>query len=45
MIFHENHLPADDSHEISCLIKAANLKLYSLLQISGSALIYGPYHA
>ena len=20
MIFHENHLPADDSHEISCLI-------------------------
>ena len=33
MIFHENHLPADDSHEISSLIcffeKAANLKLSS----------------
>ena len=33
MIFHENRLPADDSHEISCLIcyfeKAAKLKLSS----------------
>ena len=33
MIFHENHLPADNSHEISCLIhffeKAANFKLSS----------------
>ena len=33
MIFHENCLPADNSHKISCLIvifeKAANLKLSS----------------
>ena len=34
MIFHENRLPADDSHEISCLIcvflkKQQNLKLSS----------------
>ena len=33
MMFHENRLPADDSHEISCLIcyfeKAANLKMSS----------------
>ena len=33
MIFHENRLPADDSHEISCLIvifeKLQNLKLSS----------------
>ena len=33
MIFHENCLPADDSHEISCLIcffeKRQNLKLSS----------------
>ena len=32
-MFHENRLPADDSHEISCLIcyfeKAANLKMSS----------------
>ena len=41
MIFHENRLSADDSHERACLIvsfeKAANLKL-SLLQIIGGAL-------
>ena len=34
MIFHENRLPADDSHEISCLIcyflkKQQNLKMLS----------------
>ena len=34
MILHENRLPADDSHEISCLIgyfrkKRQNLKLLS----------------
>ena len=29
MILHENRLPADDSHEISCLIKRHNLKLLS----------------
>ena len=27
MIFHENHLPSDDFHEISCLKKQQNLKL------------------
>ena len=39
MILHENRLPADDSHEISCLIchfeKASNCRL---LQIIGGAL-------
>ena len=38
MIFHENRLPADDSHEISFLIcnfeKAANLKLSSAANYS-----------
>ena len=33
MLFHENRLPADDSHETSCLFvvfeKAANFKLSS----------------
>ena len=39
MIFHENRLPADDSHEISCLIllflkKRQNLKLSSAANYS-----------
>ena len=42
MIFHENRLPADDSHEISCLIcyfeKATKLKLSSA-EIMGGALL------
>ena len=42
MIFHENGLPADDSHEISCLIcsfeKAAKILNCHLLQIIGGAL-------
>ena len=42
MIFHENCLPADDSHEISCLIsyfwKSSKIKNCRLLQIIGGAL-------
>ena len=42
MIFHENHLPADDSHEISCLIcyfwKSDKIWNCRLLQIIGGAL-------
>ena len=42
MIFHENHLPADDSHEISCIIcyfwKAGKFWKCCLLQIIGGAL-------
>ena len=42
MIFHEICLPAEDSHEISCLIcylKKKNGKIYCrLLQIIGGAL-------
>ena len=41
MIFHENRLPADDSHEMSCLIcyffeKAAKLKLLSAANYGGA---------
>ena len=35
MIFHENHLPADDSHEISYLKKGQNLKLSSAANYRG----------
>ena len=42
MIFHENRLPADDSHEISCLIsyfwKSSKIWNYRLLQIIGGTL-------
>ena len=42
MIFHENRLPADDSHEISCLIcffrKSGKICNCRLLQIVGGAL-------
>ena len=42
MIFHENCLPADDSHEISCLIcyfwKSSKIWNCRLLQIIGGAL-------
>ena len=42
MIFHENCLPADDSHEISCLIcyfwKTSKIWNCRLLQIIGGAL-------
>ena len=42
MIFHENHLPADDSHEISCLIcyflEGVKILNCRLLQIIGGAL-------
>ena len=42
MILHENRLPADDSHEISCLIcyfeKVAKFENCRLLQIIGGAL-------
>ena len=42
MIFHENCLPADDSHEISCIIcyfwKAGKFRKCCLLQIIGGAL-------
>ena len=44
MKLHENRLPADDSHEISCLIcfvfekKNSNILLCRLLQIIGGAL-------
>ena len=42
MLFHEYCLPADDSHEISCLIcyfeKAAKFEYCRLLQIIGGAL-------
>ena len=39
MILHENRLPADDSHEISCLIcilkKRQNLELSAAANYSG----------
>ena len=42
MIFHENRLPADDSHEISCLIcyfwKSSKIWNCCLLQIIGGTL-------
>ena len=42
MIFHENRLPADDYHEISCLIrhfgKSGKISHCCLLQIVGGAL-------
>ena len=42
MIFHENRLPADDSHEIACLIcyfgKSGKILHCCLLQIVGGAL-------
>ena len=42
MILHENRLPADDSHEISCLIcyfrKSDKIFKCHLLQIIGGAL-------
>ena len=42
MILHENRLPADDSHEISCLIgyflKSGKILNCRLLQIIGGAL-------
>ena len=42
MIFHENRLPADNSHEISCLIcyfqKGGKILNCRLLQIIGGAL-------
>ena len=42
MILHENRLPADDSHEISCLIcyfgKSGKICNCHLLQIIGGAL-------
>ena len=42
MVLHENCLPADDSHEISCLIllflKKRQIFNCSLLQIKGGAL-------
>ena len=40
MIFHENRLPADDSHEIPCLICLQNFKLSS-----AAATIYAIYFA
>ena len=46
MILHENRLPADDSHEISCLIcyylkNAQNLKLSSAANYSGALRVNG----
>ena len=42
MLFHENRLPADDSHEITCLIcyflKSGKILDCHLLQIIGGAL-------
>ena len=42
MVIHENHLPADDSHEISCLIcyfgKSSKILNCRLLQIIDGAL-------
>ena len=42
MIFHENRLPGDDSHKISCLIcyflKSGKILNCRLLQIIGGAL-------
>ena len=42
MIFHENRLPADDSHEISCLIcyfeKAAKFEIVVCCKIIGCTL-------
>ena len=42
MIYHENFLPADNSHEISCLIcyflKSGKILNFRLLQIIGGAL-------
>ena len=37
MIFHENRLPADDSHEISCLIVVVFLKKRQNLKLSSAA--------
>ena len=38
MILHENRMPADDSHEISCLICYKKICNRRLLQIIGGAL-------
>ena len=41
MIFHENHLPADDSYEISCLtcyLSKSKILNCRLLEIIGGAL-------
>ena len=42
MILHENRLPVDDSHELSCLIcyfrKSGKILNFRLLQIIGGAL-------
>ena len=42
MIFHENRLPADDSHKIPCLIcyfeEVAKFGFFHLLQIIGGTL-------
>ena len=47
MVFHENRLPADDSHEISCLIcyfrKRSKFLNCRLLQIIDGALRVNPY--
>ena len=47
MIFHEDRLPADDSHEISCLIwyfwKSSKIWKCPLLQIIGGALRVNAY--
>ena len=44
MIFRQNRLPADDSHEISCLIcyfwKSSKILNCCLLQIKGGALLW-----
>ena len=39
MIFHENRLPADDSHEISCLIFFGKLGKMSQNLLSASVVI------
>ena len=46
MIFHENRLRADDSHEISCLIcieKGENLKLTSAANYKWCFMCYFPF--
>ena len=47
MLFHENRLPADHSHEISCLIcfilESSKNLICPLLQIIGGALMVKPY--
>ena len=45
MIFHENCLPADDSHEIPCLyfLKSSKICNCRLLQIVGCALWVNTY--